>query len=55
MLQHLKQLKGIFVPTYDASIFVRSLIFGLVVAFFGALYPAVRAAFVTPLNAVRRE
>jgi putative ABC transport system permease protein len=55
VLQHLKQLKGIFEPSYDASIFVRSLIFGLVVAFFGALYPAVRAAFVTPLKAVRRE
>jgi putative ABC transport system permease protein len=55
VLQHLKQLKGIFEPSYDASIFIRSLIFGLVVAFVGALYPAVRAAFVTPLKAVRRE
>ena len=55
VLQQLKQLRGVFEPSYDASIFIRSLVFGLVVAFFGALYPAVRAAFVTPLKAVRRE
>jgi putative ABC transport system permease protein len=55
VLQNLKQLKGFFVPDYEPSIFVRSLIFGLVVAFLGALYPAIRAAFVTPLKAVRRE
>jgi putative ABC transport system permease protein len=54
-LQHLKQLKGIFDPTYDASVFTRALVFGFVVAFVGALYPALRAAFVTPLKAVRRE
>ncbi len=55
VLQHLKTLRGIFEPTYDASIFTRSLIFGLVVAFLGALYPALRAAFVAPISAVRRE
>ena len=55
VLQHLKQLRGIFEPTYDASIFLRSLVFGIVVAFLGALYPALRAAFVAPLAAVRRE
>lgn len=55
VLQHLKQLRGIFEPSYDAAIFWRSLVFGIVVAFLGALYPALRAAFVAPLAALRRE
>lgn|GEM_PF-2177565 len=55
ILQHLRQLRGIFVPTYDASVFLRSLGFAFIVAFMGALYPALRAAFVAPLKAVRRE
>ena len=54
-LQHLRQLRGIFVPTYDVSVFLRALVFALVVAFFGALYPALRAAFVSPLKAMRNE
>jgi putative ABC transport system permease protein len=55
VLQHLHQLRGIFVPTYESSIFLRSLVFGMIVAFLGALYPALRAALVAPLTAVRRE
>ncbi|MBK5289410.1 MAG: ABC transporter permease [Acidimicrobiia bacterium] len=55
VLEQLRQLRGIFVPTYQSSIFIRSLAFGMIVAFFGALYPALRAAFVAPLKAVRRE
>jgi putative ABC transport system permease protein len=54
-LQHLHQLRGIFVPTYRVSVFVRSLLFAVVVAFLGALYPALRAAFVAPLKAMRNE
>jgi putative ABC transport system permease protein len=54
-LQHLHQLRGIFLPTYDIAVFVRSLLFALVVAFLGALYPALRAAFVAPLKAMRNE
>ncbi len=55
ILQNLRQLRGIFVPTYDSAVFVRSLLFGVLVAFIGALYPALRAAFLAPLKAVRRE
>lgn len=54
-LQRLKELRGVFEPTYDASVFTRALVFAFVVAFLGALYPALRAAFVAPLKAVRRE
>jgi len=55
ILQHLSQLRGVLNPVYDAEIFIRSIVFGLAVAFLGALYPALRAAFVAPLEAMRRE
>lgn len=55
ILQNLSTLRGVFAPVYDASIFGRSLYFAFGVAFLGALYPAVRAAFMSPLEALRRE
>lgn len=55
VLQNLEQLRGIFDPIYEANVFTRSLLFGIVVAFLGALYPALRAALVAPITAVRRE
>jgi putative ABC transport system permease protein len=55
VLQHVHQLRGIFVPVYGTAVFLRALVFALVVAFIGAAYPALRAATVAPLKAVRRE
>jgi putative ABC transport system permease protein len=55
VLQHLGQLRGVFKPEYDTYVFTRAVGFALIVAFFGAIYPALRAAFVSPLSAVRRE
>ncbi|MGZ4674997.1 MAG: ABC transporter permease [Acidimicrobiia bacterium] len=55
VLQHLHQLRGIFDPVYQTSVFVRSLAFALIVAFVGAAYPALRAAFLSPIGAMRRE
>ena len=55
VLQHLESLRGIFKPAYDAGIFGRSIVFAISVAFLGALYPAVRAAFLSPIEALRRE
>lgn len=55
VLQNLGSLKGLFVPLYTADVFGRGLVFAVVVAFLGALYPALRAAFLSPLEALRRE
>ncbi|HET8929435.1 MAG TPA: ABC transporter permease [Acidimicrobiales bacterium] len=55
VLQNLGSLRGYFKPRWPAGIFARSLYFAVGVALIGALYPAVRAAFISPLAAMRRE
>ncbi len=55
LLQNLPELRGVFHPIYTASIFTRSLVFAIGVAFLGAIYPALRAAFLSPVEAMRRE
>jgi ABC-type antimicrobial peptide transport system permease subunit len=45
----------VFDPHFTAAIFGRSLYFAVAVAFLGALYPALRAAALVPLAALRRE
>ena len=55
VLQNLSSLRGYFVPTWQVGVFFRSLYFAIGVAILGALYPAVRAAFLSPLEALRRE
>lgn len=55
VLQKVHQLAGVFDPTYDAAIFGRALAFAFAVTLVGALYPALRAAWLSPLEALRRE
>ncbi|MGO9872216.1 MAG: ABC transporter permease [Acidimicrobiia bacterium] len=55
VLARLPSLEGILQPHYSPNSFVRALITALAVACLGALYPAIRAAFLTPLEALRRE
>jgi putative ABC transport system permease protein len=55
VLQHLHALRGVFDPIYEAAIFGRALVFAFVVSLLGAAYPALRAAFLSPLEAMRRE
>ncbi len=54
-LQHVQELRGYFHPTYDLNQFVRALSFAIGVAILGALYPAIRAARLSPMAAIRRE
>ena len=42
-------------PAYEPAVFIRALLVGVVVAFVGALYPAVRAARLSPMEALRHE
>lgn len=54
-LTRLHQLRGVFRPAYDSMIFARALGFAFGMALLGALYPAVRAASLTPLSALQHE
>jgi putative ABC transport system permease protein len=42
-------------PRYDATIFARALLVAVVVALVGAVYPALRAVRLTPMEALRHE
>lgn len=55
ILEELPSLRGILQPEYTADVFVRALTTATGIGLFGALYPALRAAFLPPLEALRRE
>jgi len=54
-LTRVDALVGVFQPRYEAWIFGRALLFAFAMATLGALYPAVRAARLTPLSALQHE
>ncbi len=54
-LEHLPQLRGVLQISYTTQAFWRALYTGLGMAVLGALYPALRAANLTPLAALSRE
>ena len=48
-------LAGILKPTFEAWVFGRALVTATAVTALGALYPALRAARLSPQEAMRRE
>ena len=54
-LARLPALLGLLHPQYTATIFWRALGVAFGIGFLGALYPAVRAAFLSPATALSRE
>jgi putative ABC transport system permease protein len=54
-LQQLPDLLGILKPQYTSGVFWRALYVATGMAFVGGLYPATRAALLSPLEALRRE
>jgi putative ABC transport system permease protein len=54
-LQDVPTLRGVFSPTYSSDVFTRALSITFGMAIIGALYPALRAALLRPLTAIRHE
>ena len=55
VLEHLPQLRGVLHASFTAEAFWRGLIVGMGMAVLGSLYPAVRAASLTPVRALSHE
>ena len=55
VLADLPDLQGILKPTFEAWVFGRALLTAAAVTALGALYPALRAARLSPQEAMRRE
>lgn len=55
LIGRVPELVGVFQPDYTADIFGRALGIAVGMAFIGALYPAIRAALLAPLDALRHE
>ncbi|MFZ4519596.1 MAG: ABC transporter permease [Microthrixaceae bacterium] len=55
MVTLLPAVRGFLVPAYPPTIFVRALVLAFLVGLLGAIYPAVRATRLTPMEALRYE
>lgn len=55
LLQQVPELTGVLDPKLTIGVFGRALLFAFVIGFAGALYPAIRAARLSPIAAVRHE
>jgi putative ABC transport system permease protein len=54
-VEQLPELSGVFEPDYPSGVFGRALGLAFGMAFIGALWPAIRAALLQPLAAIRHD
>lgn len=55
ILQEVESLRGVLEPEYTGAVFARALSTAIGIGFLGAIYPALRAALLAPLEALRHE
>lgn len=55
LIKRVPELVGVFQPHYTGDVFGRALGIAVGMALIGALYPAIRAALLSPLEALRHE
>lgn len=55
VLENLPQLRGVLTPSFSVDAFARSIYTGLGMTVLGTLYPALRAASLSPLRALSHE
>lgn len=55
IIEQAPQLSGVFEPDFTSDVFGRALGIAFGMALFGAIYPAIRAALIVPLAALRHE
>jgi len=55
LLEISPQMFGVFEPDYPPGVFRNALLIAFGMAFFGAVFPAIRASLLRPLDAIRHE
>ena len=55
LVTRIPSVSGFLVPAYPVAVFVKAVVVALMVGLLGAIYPAVRATRLTPMEALRYE
>jgi putative ABC transport system permease protein len=55
LITQLEAIRNLIEPAYSPALFLRALLVAITVALVGAIYPAIRAVRLTPMEALRHE